>query len=351
MGENITAKKKKSFFGRMIEKLSSYIWRILRFEFLKVDKSEDIISGIDVRDYFGPKVIELSSTLPIAQMIMDFYDQTDNVTMIGIERKGFALLGAILEEIERDDIEIYRNRNVSKTIVKGKNIILFDDAAKTGKTIIKEVKKLKKLEANEVLGFVILTTKEALKKIHTNDIDIFYRYECDKKDYSKLYSAFYDIVNSSVIPVTGEPVDEIIFKQKDRTIIPYILSKLKHGEFYLIDSYDASSPIRASIDYYDYVNNGGHELFDNIGKKTGLFITLDQVKIRLFFSYKFDNIIIKLKPILYFDLPENVNCKQLEECKKRFGKYPSGENCRDCIEKMLSDILINDLKKEIKKLK
>jgi hypoxanthine phosphoribosyltransferase len=351
MGEYIASKKKKSFFGRLIETLSSYIWRLLRREFSKSDNSENIISGVDVRDYFGPKVIGLSTTFPIGEMIIKFYDQTEDVILVGVERKGFALLGAMLDEFERDDIEIHRNRNCSSTLIKDKNVILFDDATNTGKTIIEEVNKLKKLGANDILAFVILATKEALKEINNNKIHIYYRSECENEDYSKLYSAFYDIVNSSVIPVTGEPYDEIRFKQKDMNMIPYILSKLKHGEFYLIDSYDESNPIRASIDYYDYVNNGGHILFDSIGKKTGLFIIMEQVKIRLFFSYKYNKIIIKLKPILYFELPEDVDCKNIKNCKKELGKSPTSIECRDCIEKMLSDILIKDLKKEIKELK
>jgi len=355
LGEFIASKKKKKkkkpLFRRMLEKLASYVWRILRDEFSKLDKSKDILTGIDVTDYFGPQVIELSTILPIGETIGNIYNQIDNVVLVGIERKGFSLLGGMLDEIDRGDINILRNRSLTKELIKGKNVILFDDASHTGNTIIGEVEKLKKLGAREILAFVILITDNALEEIHKNKIEIFYRILCKEEEYSILYSSFYSIVNSSVIPVTGEPLATIKFDQKDMNIIPYILSKLRHGDLYIIDSYDKSSPIRASIDYFDYVNNGGHTIFKKVGDITGMFITLDQVKVRMFFSYKYDKIVIKLKPIIYFELPEDVDCKNIEECTTKFGKSPSSEECRDCIEKMLSNILIDDLKNEIDRLR
>lgn len=338
--------KEEGFATRLLKRIRGFVWRTLRDEIKKVDTTENVVDGIDITDYFGGSAIKLSNILPLSHEIVNLIKENKDAIIVGIDRKGFALLGAMLDEIGRPDIKIHRISNINSELVSGKNVILFDDASKTGNTIVTNSEKLLKLGGKGVLSMVVLATTDAHRHINNEikgkPIQYFPYLLCDPEEYSKHYSAFYDIINASIIPVTGEPVGELKVPFSEIYKIPLMFNTLPQCLFYNVDTTSSSGPIRATLDYLEWTKSHGTEIFSPIIDKTGYFLTPDQAKIRLFFSYDADKMKISYKPIIYVAIPDNLLCKEIINCQQKLGRKPEIPECRDCIHKMYGDIIITN---------
>ncbi|MBA3046166.1 MAG: phosphoribosyltransferase [Candidatus Thermoplasmatota archaeon] len=340
----------------ILDKLYQYfkagLWRQTRQLFDKYDDSEDAITGVDITNYLAPSALKLRSMHSIVQLMSKVrQDVGKNAIFIGVERKGYVFAGALLDEFEETDIILKGSRHVNEKDVKGKTVVLIDDASKTGKTIIDKTKEYQKLGADVVIAIVALATKAAVDNINiqfkSKNVALFSHTVCENEDeYAELYPLFYHIVSSSSIPIAGEPKAEIHFATNSLDLVVKTLCNLDRGKYVNIDSIENSYPVRGTIDYYEYTLANGAEEFKEIGDKTGFFITLEQSKIRLYFDFD-GTVIVKLCPIVYLEIPEKVNCREYEKCKKSMDLVGQPLLCVKCIEEMIGDILLGIMKEDL----
>ena len=235
--------------------------------------------------------------------------------------------------------------------MKGKVVVLIDDASKSGKTIIEKVNEYKKLGAKIVIAIVALATKDAVNNIRgqfrPKDVAFMPHTICENEDeYAELYPVFYHIVSSSSIPIAGEPKAELEFVMNSMELVVKTLCNLERGEYVNIDSIENSYPVRGTIDYHEYVLVHGTDIFKEMGDKTGFFITLEQAKIRLYFDFD-GAVIVKLCPIVYLEIPETIDCREHEKCKKMMDMVEEPLQCVKCIEGMIGDILLDIMKEDL----